>query len=75
MGFETYHIVLIESFRNATPVIALRSGPVVEIVSERGGVLLSRGADLRAAMARIAGDGSDRADLARAARAAFERLQ
>jgi glycosyltransferase involved in cell wall biosynthesis len=71
--YETFGIILIESFRNGTPVIARRIGPFPEIVGKGGGVLFSSDAELRAAMARIAGDESHRAELSRAARAAFER--
>jgi glycosyltransferase involved in cell wall biosynthesis len=40
LGFETFGIVLIEAFRNRTPVIARRIGPFPEIVDTAGGGLL-----------------------------------
>jgi glycosyltransferase involved in cell wall biosynthesis len=70
--YETFGIILIEAFRNATPVIARRIGPFPEIVGKGGGVLFSSDAELREAMARVASDESYRTELARAARTAFE---
>jgi glycosyltransferase involved in cell wall biosynthesis len=40
VGFETFGIILIEAFRQATPVIARRIGPFPEIVSRCGGGVL-----------------------------------
>lgn len=70
--YETFGIILIESFRNGTPVIARRIGPFPEIVGRGGGVLFASDAELGEAMARIAGDEGYRTELAREARAAFE---
>ncbi len=70
--YETFGIILIESFRNGTPVIARRIGPFPEIVGRGGGVLFASDGELGEAMARIAGDEDYRARLAREARSAFE---
>jgi len=56
-GYETFGIVLIESFRYHTPVIARRMGPFPEIVERANGGLLFSGVDeLVAAMATMHGD-------------------
>jgi glycosyltransferase involved in cell wall biosynthesis len=71
--FETFGIILIESFRNGTPVIARRIGPFPEIVEQsQGGVLFSDEAELRAAIARLGADIDYRESLAKRARHAFE---
>ncbi|HJU74426.1 MAG TPA: glycosyltransferase family 4 protein [Gemmatimonadaceae bacterium] len=55
--FETFGIVLIESFRQGTPVIARRLGPFPEIVAEAGGgELFETPEELLAAMRRLQGD-------------------
>lgn len=71
--FETFGIILIESFREGTPVIAREIGPFVEIVNRsQGGLLFSDAAGLLAAMRRLQGDPEERARMAHAARAGFE---
>jgi glycosyltransferase involved in cell wall biosynthesis len=71
--FETFGIILIEAFRQSTPVIARRIGPFPEIVERSGGGLLFEGADeLRAAMDRLRVDPAFRAQAATAGRKAFE---
>ena len=63
--FETFGIVIIESFRQRTPVIARKIGPFPEIIAEcGGGELFERGADLLASMARIQADAIYREKLA-----------
>lgn len=70
--YETFGIILIESFRLATPVIARALGPFPEIVARSGGgELFADRAGLEAAMARLA-DPATRAAQGAAARAAFE---
>jgi glycosyltransferase involved in cell wall biosynthesis len=65
--FETFGIVLIESFREATPVIARRLGPFPEIVAQSGGgELFSTRAELVAAMRRLQSDAGYRRQLAHA---------
>jgi glycosyltransferase involved in cell wall biosynthesis len=55
--FETFGIVLIESFRQGTPVIARRLGPFPEIVQESGGGELFETPDeLHNAMRRLQAD-------------------
>lgn len=69
--YETFGIIVIEAFRMGTPVIARRLGPFPEIVAQGGGMLFDGIPELRAALARIAGDAALREDLGRRARAAF----
>ncbi|MGH7541922.1 MAG: glycosyltransferase family 4 protein [Gemmatimonadota bacterium] len=66
--FETFGIILIEAFRQRTPVIARRIGPFPEIVEACGGGELfeSRG-ELVEAMRRIQRDPAHRERLARSA--------
>jgi len=55
--FETFGIILIESFKQSTPVIARRIGPFPEIVEQSGGgELFSTADELLAAMARLQQD-------------------
>jgi glycosyltransferase involved in cell wall biosynthesis len=66
-GYETFGIVLIESLREETPVIARSLGPVPEIVERTGGGLLYEdGPGLGEAIRRIAGEPGLRDRLARA---------
>jgi len=70
--FETFGIILIESFRQGTPVLARRIGPFPEIVARSGGGLLFEGpGDLTAAMQRIQSDPELRGRMAHQGRAAF----
>jgi glycosyltransferase involved in cell wall biosynthesis len=65
--YETFGIVVIESFRQRTPVIARRLGPLPEIVEEaQGGELFETPDELRSAMRRLVEDGVHRARLAEA---------
>ncbi len=71
--YETFGIILIESFRLGTPVIARRLGPFPEIVdASGGGALFSGQDDLIAAMQAIQADPAARDRLGTAARRAFE---
>jgi glycosyltransferase involved in cell wall biosynthesis len=71
--YETFGIILIESFRLGTPVIARRLGPFPEIVETSGGGLLFGDEDeLVAAMRRLLAGGAERARLSAAARSGFE---
>jgi glycosyltransferase involved in cell wall biosynthesis len=73
--FETFGIILIESMRRGTPVVARRIGPFPEIVEASGGGELFDGpGDLRACLARLASDGARRAELGRAGAEAQRRL-
>lgn len=71
--YETFGIILIESFRLGTPVIARRLGPFPEIVERAGGgALFTTEEDLIAAMRGLQADPGLRARQSAAARAAFE---
>ena len=64
--YQVFSIVLSVAFRQGTPVIARRLGPFPEIVeASGGGELFSSRDELRAAMARLSGDGEHRARLSR----------
>ena len=55
--YETFGIILIESFKQSTPVIARRIGPFPEIVEHAGGgELFTTEAELLAAMRRLQSD-------------------
>ena len=70
--FETFGIILIESFRLGTPVIARRLGPFPEIVEKAGaGALFETGDELIAAMRALQNDPALRAEQSRAALRAF----
>lgn len=71
--YETFGIILIESFRLGTPVIARRLGPFPEIVEAAGGgVLFSDEDGLLEAMRLMQSDPRARARMAAGARRAFE---
>ncbi|MFZ1726757.1 MAG: glycosyltransferase family 4 protein [Albidovulum sp.] len=73
--YETFGIILIESFRLGTPVIARRLGPFPEIVeTSGGGVLFDSEDSLINAMRQLQGDPAGRALQAKAARNAFETI-
>ncbi|WP_298854359.1 glycosyltransferase [uncultured Ruegeria sp.] len=73
--YETFGIILIESFRLGTPVIARRLGPFPEIVERAGGGELFETEDeLIAAMRRFQDGGAARDQMAAAARQGFETL-
>lgn len=73
--YETFGIILIESFRLGTPVIARRLGPFPEIVERAGaGRLFETEDELIAAMRTLQGGAGDRAALSAAARRAFEEI-
>ncbi|HYN80287.1 MAG TPA: glycosyltransferase family 4 protein [Gemmatimonadaceae bacterium] len=66
--YETFGIILIESFRQKTPVIARRLGPFPEIVERaHGGELFGSESELVAAMRRLQGDTDYRNRLAESA--------
>jgi glycosyltransferase involved in cell wall biosynthesis len=73
--YETFGIILIESFRLGTPVIARRLGPFPEIVERAGGgALFSTEGDLIAAMRGLQANPAHRAQQSAAARRAFETI-
>jgi glycosyltransferase involved in cell wall biosynthesis len=62
--YETFGIVLIEAFRQGTPVIARRLGPFPEIVERSGGgELFTTRDELLAALRRLSSDAEYRARL------------
>ena len=70
--YETFGIIIIESFRQGTPVLARNIGPFPEIVeASGGGELFGDPSELVAAMRRLQGDGSYRRAVAAAAREGF----
>jgi glycosyltransferase involved in cell wall biosynthesis len=72
-GFETFGIILIESFREGVPVIARRIGPFPEIVNAcNGGLLFETAEELKDAMARLQQDAELRTRMGQAARAGYE---
>jgi glycosyltransferase involved in cell wall biosynthesis len=72
VGFETFGIILIEAFRQSTPVIARRIGPFPEIVKRSGGgELFGDPQELIAAMQRIQKDKAWRQRLSKAGYSAF----
>ena len=72
--FETFGIILIEAFRQGTPVIARRIGPFPEIVERSGGgMLFTEAAELHKALERLENEAGLRDALSRAGRSAFLR--
>lgn len=70
--YETFGIVIIESFRQGTPVIARRLGPFPEIVAaSQGGELFETPDELLAAMQRIQSDPAHRQRLSDAGYQAY----
>jgi len=71
--FETFGIIIIEAFRQGTPVVARRIGPFPEILEHAGaGDLFATPAELEAALHRYLDDPDRRARLGAAAREAFQ---
>lgn len=72
--YETFGIILLESWRQLTPVIARRLGPFPELVEQAGGgELFETEAELRAAMSRLIGSPGRRDELAAAGHRAVAR--
>ena len=70
--FETFGIILIEAFRQATPVLARHIGPFPELIRQSGGgMLFTTPEELAAAMRRVQHEPGLRAEMAQSARAAF----
>jgi len=62
--YETFGIVILESFRESTPVIARRLGPLPEVVEPVGGGLtFESDAELGRALARLASEAAARAEM------------
>ena len=65
--FETFGIILIEAFKQGTPVIARRIGPFPEIVAASGGAeLFATPEELRSILGRLQAEPAEREALARA---------
>lgn len=72
LSYETFGLVLIESMRCGTPVIARDIGPFPDIVTRSGGgILYHSDEDLLAAMHRLADHPDDNAAMGARGRAAF----
>ncbi len=70
--FETFGVILLEAFRQSTPVIARRLGPFPELVAASGaGELFATRDELLAAMRRLQADPSRRARLGQLGYEAF----
>jgi glycosyltransferase involved in cell wall biosynthesis len=70
--YETFGIILIEAFKQSTPVIARRIGPFPEIVEQAGGgELFTTGSELVAAMRRLQTDAAYRKEKAESAYQAY----
>ena len=73
--YEVFPMVVLEAFREGTPIIARRLGPFPEIIAEsRGGLLFETSDELKKALVRMASDKPLRDSFARSARQAFETL-
>jgi glycosyltransferase involved in cell wall biosynthesis len=73
--YETFGIILIESFRHRTPVLARRLGPFPEIVEQSGGgELFERPDELLAALGRLQHDEPRRRRLGEAGAAAVDAI-
>ena len=71
-GFEVFPLVLLEAFREGTPVIARRLGPFPELVeSSGGGLTFATAEELRAAIEGLANDPAQARRLGANARASF----
>ena len=72
--YETFGVILIEAFRQSTPVIARRLGPFPEIVEQSGGgELFENAAEMIGSMRRLQGDARHRDQLGRCGYAAFQK--
>ncbi|MBK7925264.1 MAG: glycosyltransferase family 4 protein [Gemmatimonadetes bacterium] len=70
--FETFGIILIEAFKQGTPVIARRIGPFPEIAATSGGAaLFATPEELRSILVRLQAEPAERDVLARAASDGF----
>lgn len=71
--YEVFPMILLEAFREGTPVIARRLGPFPEVIEQSGaGLLFESEAELRAALEQLAGDAELRRTLGDSGRRAFE---
>ncbi len=72
--YETFGIILIEAFREGTPVVARRIGPFPEILETcPAGALFSNSEELLSALRGLQSDAETRDTLGRVAREGFEK--
>lgn len=72
--YEVFPLVVLEAFREGTPIIARDLGPYPEIVNETGGGLLFRtDEEIGTALRTFADNTASRADMGRKALEAFEK--
>ncbi len=72
--YETFGIILLEAFREGTPVLARRLGPFPEIVEHaQGGILFETEAELRDGLDTLANDAALREQLGRQGKLTLER--
>jgi glycosyltransferase involved in cell wall biosynthesis len=70
--YEVFPMVVLEAFREGTPIIARQRGPFPEIIqTSGGGLLFTTVDDLRSALHRVVSDDVLRAQLSRRALEAF----
>jgi len=70
--YEVFPMVILEAFREATPVIARNLGPYPEIIAQsRGGLLFNNQQELKSCLDRLASDHAFRSELGDAGRRAF----
>ena len=71
--YEVFPMVVLEAFREATPIVARKLGPYPEIVEQSGGGMLFESvAELRDALNRLASDGELRDQYGNAGLKAFQ---
>jgi glycosyltransferase involved in cell wall biosynthesis len=74
IGYETFGIAVIEAFRQSTPALVRRTGPLPEIVQTcGGGVVFHNPSELLEAMRRLQHDPTQRDRMATAAATGFAR--
>lgn len=73
--FETFGIIVIESFRQGTPVLARNIGPLPETIGRSGaGATFETGEEFLAELEKLRSDPALRAELGRRALESFDRL-
>ena len=71
--YEVFPMVVLEAFREGTPIIARNLGPYPEIIdASKGGLLFDTEEELRSSMHRLASDNDLRYELGNAGRQAFQ---
>lgn len=70
--YEVFPLVVLEAFREGTPIVARRLGPFPEVVDKSGaGLLFTSQAELRSQLYRLATEPALRSELGQAGREAF----